>query len=141
MSLTLEIARRASKIMRFITSFLRVTLRDVVTMFTFAIVSSNAWAQQRKTSSAGRESLAKHAGQKFLTNPDALGKIGNNREGDLAIGNYRELSGIIGNYRDPIIPGNSDNSQSGKIGSDRECRISVSGIKIIFQIFSQMPDS
>jgi hypothetical protein len=29
--------------MHFITSFLRVTLRDVVTMFTFAIVSSNAW--------------------------------------------------------------------------------------------------
>jgi hypothetical protein len=27
-----------------ITSFLRVTLRDVVTMFTFAIVSCNAWA-------------------------------------------------------------------------------------------------
>jgi hypothetical protein len=33
-----------------ITSFLRVTLRDELTMFTFAIVSSNAWARQRKTS-------------------------------------------------------------------------------------------
>jgi hypothetical protein len=42
MSSTLEITRRASKITRFITSFLRETLRDVVTMFTFAIVSSNA---------------------------------------------------------------------------------------------------
>jgi hypothetical protein len=40
--------------------------------------------------SAGWKSLAKHAGQKFLTNPDASGKIGNNREGELAIGNYRE---------------------------------------------------
>jgi hypothetical protein len=62
-------------------------------MFTFAIVSSNAWEQQHKTSSSGRTSLAKHTGQKFLTNPDASGKIGNNRdnrEGDLAIGNYRE---------------------------------------------------
>jgi hypothetical protein len=80
MSLTLEIARRASEITCFITSFLRVTLRDVVTMFTFAIVSSNAWARQCKTSSSGRTSLAKHTGQKFLTNPDASGKIGNNRE-------------------------------------------------------------
>jgi hypothetical protein len=34
-----------------ITSFLRVTLRDVVTMFTFAIVSTNAWVRQCKTSS------------------------------------------------------------------------------------------
>jgi hypothetical protein len=60
-------------------------------MFTFAtIVSSNAWAQQCKTSSASWTSLAKHAGQKFLTNPDASGKIGNNWEGDLVIGNYRE---------------------------------------------------
>jgi hypothetical protein len=66
-------------------------------MFTFAIVSSNAWARQHKTSSTGRKSLAKHAGQKFLTNPDASGKIGNNREGDLA----------IGNNRDPIISDNS----------------------------------
>jgi hypothetical protein len=49
-------------------------------MFTFAIVSSNAWARQCKTSSSGRTSLAKHTGQKFLTNPDASGKIGNNRE-------------------------------------------------------------
>jgi hypothetical protein len=50
-----------------ISSFLKVTLRDVVTMFTFAIVSSNAWAQQHKTSSvtaqAGKASNAKHAGQ------------------------------------------------------------------------------
>jgi hypothetical protein len=81
MSLTLEIARRASEITRFITSFLRVALRDAVTMFTFAtIVSSNAWVRQRKTSSASRTSLAKHAGQKFLTNPDLSGKIRNNRE-------------------------------------------------------------
>jgi hypothetical protein len=49
-------------------------------MFTFAIVSSNTWARQCKTSSASRTSLAKHARQKFLTNPDASGKIGNNRE-------------------------------------------------------------
>jgi hypothetical protein len=79
MSSTLEISRHASKITHFITSFL-ITLRDVVTMFTFAIVSSNTWARQCKTSSAGRTSLAKHARQKFLTNPDASGKIGNNRE-------------------------------------------------------------
>jgi hypothetical protein len=90
MSSTLEIARHASEITHFITSFLRVTLRDVVTMFTFAIVSSNAWARQHKTSSAGRTSLAKHAGQKFLTNPDASGIIGNNQEGELVIRNYRE---------------------------------------------------
>jgi hypothetical protein len=63
-------------------------------MFTFAIVSSNAWARQRKTSGmtvpAGKASCTKHAGQYFLTNPDASGKIGNNREGELAIRNYRE---------------------------------------------------
>jgi hypothetical protein len=47
--------------------------------------------QNQQCDSAGRKSLAKHAGQKFLTNPDALGKIGNNREGELAIGNYRDL--------------------------------------------------
>jgi hypothetical protein len=58
-------------------------------MFTFAIVSSNAWVQQHKTSSTSQKSPSKHAGQKFLTNPDASGKIGNNREGDLAIGNNR----------------------------------------------------
>jgi hypothetical protein len=57
--------------MRFITSFLIVTLRDVVTMFTFAIVSSNAWAWhgtfQCKTcgmtlpaGKACQKSLAKH---------------------------------------------------------------------------------
>jgi hypothetical protein len=45
-----------------------------------------------------------------LTNPDVSGKIGNNREGELAIGNYRELSGIIGNYRE----------LSGIIGNNRE---------------------
>jgi hypothetical protein len=49
-------------------------------MFTFAIVSSNAWVRQCKTSGvtapAGKASRAKHA----LTNPDALGKIGKNRE-------------------------------------------------------------
>jgi hypothetical protein len=48
--------------------------------------------------STGQKGLTKQAGQKFLTNLDALGKIGNNREGVLAIGNYRnyrELSGII----------------------------------------------
>jgi hypothetical protein len=73
--------------------------------------------QNQRHDSAGRKSLAKHAGQKFLTNPDALGKIGNNREGELAMGNYRELLGIIGTQFLPIFP---DNSQSGKIGSDRE---------------------
>jgi hypothetical protein len=40
----------------------------------------------------------------MFPNTDALGKIGNNREGELAIGNYRELLGIIGNNRDPISP-------------------------------------
>jgi hypothetical protein len=97
-----------------------------------------ATTQNQRRDSPGRKSLAKHAGQKFLTNPDASGKIGKNREGELAIGNYRELSGIIGTRFLPIFP---DNSQSGKIGSDRECSISVSGIAIILQIFSQMPDS
>jgi hypothetical protein len=97
-----------------------------------------ATTQNQRRDSAGRKSLAKHAGRKFLTNPDASGKIGNNREGELAIGNYRELSGIIGTRFLPIFP---DNSQLGKVGSDRECRISVSGIAIILQIFSQMPDS
>jgi hypothetical protein len=43
---------------------------------------------QQRRDSAGRKSLAKHAGRKFLTNPDAC--IGKNREGELAIGNYRE---------------------------------------------------
>ena len=97
-----------------------------------------ATMQNQQRNSTGRKSLAKHAGQKFLTNPDASGKIGNNREGEVVIGNYRELSGIIGTQFLPIFP---DNSQSGKIGSDQECRISVSGIAIILQIFSQMPDS
>jgi hypothetical protein len=104
-----------------ITSFLRVTLRDVLTMFTFAIVSSNAWARQRKTSqrhdSAIRKSLAKHARQKFLTNPDASGKIGNNREGELVIGNYQELLGIIGTQFLPIFPNNSQSGKLGVIGS------------------------
>jgi hypothetical protein len=97
-----------------------------------------ATTQNQRHDSASRKSLTKHTGWKFLTNPNALGKIGNNREGELAIGNYRELSGIIGTRFLLIFP---DNSQSGKIGSDRECRISVSGIAIILQIFSQMPDS
>jgi hypothetical protein len=47
-------------------------------------------------------SCTKHVGQKFLTNPDASGKIRNNWEGELA----------IGNYRDPISP-----DSSGKIRS------------------------
>jgi hypothetical protein len=97
-----------------------------------------ATTQNQRHDTVGRKSLAKHAGRKFLTNPDASGIIGNNREGELAIGNYRELSGIIGTRFLPIFP---NNSQSGKIGSDRECRISVSGIAIILQVFSQMPDS
>jgi hypothetical protein len=59
-----------------------------------------ATMQNQGHDSAGRKSLAKHSGRKFLTNPNASGKIGNNREGELAIGNYRELSGIIGNYRE-----------------------------------------
>jgi hypothetical protein len=53
-----------------------------------------ATTQNQRHDSAGWKSLAKHAGQKFLTNPDASGKIGNNREGELA----------IGNNRDPISP-------------------------------------
>jgi hypothetical protein len=80
--------------------------------------------QNQQCDSAGWKSLTKHAGQKFLTNPDALGKIRNNREGELAIGNYRELSGP---------------SFSRFIWKNQECRISVSGIAIILQIFSQMP--
>jgi hypothetical protein len=49
-----------------------------------------ATTQNQRPDSAGQKSLAKHAGQKFVNNPDALGKIGNNWEGELAIGNYRE---------------------------------------------------
>jgi hypothetical protein len=56
--------------------------------------------QNQRRDSTGRKSLAKHAGRKFLTNPDALGKIGKNREGELAIGYYQELLGIIGNNRE-----------------------------------------
>jgi hypothetical protein len=125
--------------MRFITSFLRVTLRDVVTMFTFAIVSSNAWAQQCKTSSTGRKSLAKHAGQKFLTNPNALGKIGNNREGNLAIGNYRELSGIIGTQLFPVIPIIPNREKLGVIGSVESQFLEL---KLFFQFSAkcQIPD-
>jgi hypothetical protein len=52
--------------------------------------------QNQRRDTASWKSLAKHAGQKFLTNPDASGKVGNNREGELAIRNYQELSGIIG---------------------------------------------
>jgi hypothetical protein len=59
-------------------------------MFTFAIVSSNAWAQNQLHDSASRKSLTKHARQKFLTNLNASGKIGNNQEGELAIRNYWE---------------------------------------------------
>jgi hypothetical protein len=44
------VARRVPQNTCVITSFLRVTLRDVLTMFSFAIVGSNAWARQRKTS-------------------------------------------------------------------------------------------
>jgi hypothetical protein len=46
--------------------------------------------QNQRHDSASWKSLAKHTKQKFLTNPDASGKIGNNREGELAIGNNRE---------------------------------------------------
>jgi hypothetical protein len=46
--------------------------------------------QNQQRDSASRKSLAKHTGRKFLTNPDASAKIGNNREGELAIGNNRE---------------------------------------------------
>jgi hypothetical protein len=53
-----------------------------------------ATTQNQRRDIAGRKSLAKHAGRKFLTNPDASGKIGNNREDEL----------VIGNYRDPISP-------------------------------------
>jgi hypothetical protein len=49
-----------------------------------------ATTQNQRHDSASQKSLAKHAGQEFLTNPDASGKIGNNWEGELAIGNYRE---------------------------------------------------
>jgi hypothetical protein len=49
-----------------------------------------ATTQNQRRDSPGRKSLAKHAGRKFLTNPDASGKIGKNRKGELAIGNYRE---------------------------------------------------
>jgi hypothetical protein len=63
-----------------------------------------ATTQNQLHDSASWKSLAKHARQKFLTNPNALGKIGNNWEGELAIRNYWELLGIIGNNRDPISP-------------------------------------
>jgi hypothetical protein len=49
-----------------------------------------ATTQNQWRDSACRKSLAKHTGRKFLTNPDALGKIGNNWEGELVIGNYWE---------------------------------------------------
>jgi hypothetical protein len=73
-----------------------------------------ATMQNQRRDSAGRKSLAKHAGQKFLTNPDASGKIGNNWEGELVIGNYRELLGIIGTRFLPII---LNREKSGVIGS------------------------
>jgi hypothetical protein len=63
-------------------------------MFTFAIVSSNAWVQQCKTSSAGWKSLAKHARQKFLTNPDAWEKLAIIRKVIWRLGIIRNL--IIG---------------------------------------------
>jgi hypothetical protein len=62
-----------------------------------------ATTQNQWRDSAGWKSLAKHTGRKFLTNPDALGKIGNNREGELAIRNYRELSGPDFSRFFPII--------------------------------------
>jgi hypothetical protein len=93
-----------------ITSFFRVTLRDVVTMFTFAIVSSNAWARQCKTSGMTTAPAGKPPQTRQAEILDQSRCIGNNWEGELA----------IGNYRDPE-----------KIGSYRECRISVSGIAII----------
>jgi hypothetical protein len=71
-------------------------------MFTFVAMHGHdnakpaAWQRQ--------PGLTKHAGLKFLTNPDASGEIGNNWEGELAIGNYRELSGIIGTRFLPIFP-------------------------------------
>jgi hypothetical protein len=39
---------------------------------------------------AAPDGKALPAGQKFLTNPNASGKIGNNREGDLVIGKYQK---------------------------------------------------
>jgi hypothetical protein len=94
-----------------ITSFLRVTLRDVVTMFTFAIVSSNAWARQHKTSGVTAPARKPHA-------PNMPGS------NSWPILMHQEKLGIIG-----------------KVGKNRECRISISGIAIILQIFSQLPDS
>jgi hypothetical protein len=70
--------------------------------------------QNQRRDSAGRKSLAKHAGQKFLTNPDASGKIGNNPEGELAIGNYQELSRPDFSQFFPII---LNPEKSGVIGS------------------------
>jgi hypothetical protein len=46
-----------------------------------------ATMQNQQHDSSGWKSCAKHRGWKFLTNPDASGKIGNNREGELVIGN------------------------------------------------------
>jgi hypothetical protein len=51
-----------------------------------------ATTQNQRRDSPGRKSLAKHAGRKFLTNPDASGKIGKNRKGELAIGNHFEIA-------------------------------------------------
>jgi hypothetical protein len=75
-----------------------------------------ATTQNQWRDSADWKSLAKHTGQKFLTNPDALGKIGNNREGELAIGNCRELSGPDFSRFFPII---LNREKSGVIGSEQ----------------------
>jgi hypothetical protein len=89
--------------------------------------------QNQWRDSAGQKSLARQTCRaEILDQSRCIGKNRENWEGELAIGNYRELSGIIGTRFLPIFP---NNSQSGKIGRDRECRISVSGITIILQIF------
>jgi hypothetical protein len=52
-----------------------------------------ATTQNQRRDSAGRKSLAKHAGRKFLTNPDASGKIGKVSWRSGIIGKNREKSG------------------------------------------------
>jgi hypothetical protein len=95
-----------------------------------------ATTQNQRRDSAGRKSLAKHAGRKFLTNPDASGKIGNNREGELVIGNYLELSGIIGTRFLPII---LNREKSGVIGSV-ESQFLESQLFCKFPAKCQIPD-
>jgi hypothetical protein len=87
-----------------------------------------ATMQNQRHDSAGRKNLVRQTCRAVILDQSRC--IGKNWEGEFAIGNIRKNWDLI-----------SPNFLSGKIGSDRECRISISGIAIILQIFSQMPDS